>query len=164
MFLGMKGKSGQRLGEAYRRPFTSGRLFNGIYSAPRLEYKCLMAIIRSRRPVICHPITRPKLDQKTSVFHYSGSYWRWCVWDQKQWRTVEVSDPGVREGAKARRTNARSGERKGAGSCGEQARRRSCLPMVCHPSKGRPPVRAWQHSHEGPEGCSHGAVRVWARD
>lgn len=46
-----------------------GSLFSGICSDPRQKYKRPMAIIRcwiseARRPVICHPISRPKWTRK----------------------------------------------------------------------------------------------------
>lgn len=64
--------------------------------------------LRSRRPVICHPVTRPRLNKKTSVLRVLLEI------VHLELRKVEVSTL-ARGGAKPRGEDARPGSEQGDG-------------------------------------------------
>lgn len=115
--------------------------------------------LRSRRPVICHPVTRSNLEKKTSVLRCSGSCRRWWAGIGKggglrPWGGMEPC-PGQEckarseQGFRAPVEEGRSGQ--------EEKLLRDC-PLPQQGPLCPPLVRAWrctpcQHSRESPAGC-----------
>lgn len=115
--------------------------------------------LRSRRPVICHPVTRPNLEKKTSVLHYSGSCQRWWAgigkggglrpWGGMEQCPGQESKARSEQGFRAPVEEGRSGQEEELPPAG---------PLPQQGPLCQPLVRAWQctpcqRSHEAPAGC-----------